>query len=224
MIYTLGILKILPFKDLNQIWNTVKYTFHQQPGSDQNPSKALHVNLSRVNPFFSHRSIQAHIWTCEAEMFPAQFTGQIVCNIVSAASCAFMVECFWLWYSRSGWCACQATWSGHWQELVDKMRWKGKREWEEEGKRIKRREREVTEVSWRQRKRRGEASKNSSYHILVWLWGGKALCSCLVLKIRSRAMTSGVDIQATTSACLLMRDIQTFSSVISLKKVNFLFF
>lgn len=81
-------------KEHTEIYSTVKFTFNQQPGNDQTPSNVLHVNSSRANPFFSYRSIQVHIWTCETEMFLAQFTDQIMCNIVSAGSRAFWCSVF----------------------------------------------------------------------------------------------------------------------------------
>lgn len=40
---------------------------------------------------------------------------------------------------------------------------------------------EVTKGLWRQRKRRGEPSKNSNYRILVWLWEGKGLLEMVFL-------------------------------------------
>lgn len=77
-------------KDWSQSCSPVKHPV--QPGNRH--SNVSHFNVSRVIPFFSHRSIHAHIRTCVPEMFPARRTGRAVCNIVPGRAVC-LVERFW---------------------------------------------------------------------------------------------------------------------------------
>lgn len=102
---------------------------------ERSAPSVLHVNSSGVNLFFSHRSIQVLIWTCEPEIPSAQFTGQIVSNIVTAGSRAF---CWSVFFFSLVQCVGVVYMSGNTVKTLMRTWWQnGEEGREEEGNRVR---------------------------------------------------------------------------------------